>query len=861
MECINFQGNTVQIFDLLCEYMSSIQISSAFTQVLNFINQTNQIIFLTGKAGTGKTTLLKYIRQNTYKQLSIVAPTGVAAINAGGSTIHSFFQFPFTPFLPVLNSTGELSHQQNLPTLKYNTQRLAIFRNLELLIIDEISMVRSDLLDQMDLTLRQTRKKWHLPFGGVQILLIGDMHQLSPVVQSEEWKLLSKIYKSPYFFDSLVIQNNPPVYIELEKIYRQSDESFIQLLNKVRNNQLNENDLENLNSHYKNNISAEDYKNNITLTTHNKKSDEINFKNLNDLPNPSYTYMAKVEGVFSEKNYPADEKLILKEGTRVMFLKNNTEKNYYNGKIGKVTFINQDSIKVKCEEDKSEIEVAKETWTNVAYKLDKTTKHIDEEILGTFTQYPLRLAWAITIHKSQGLTFDRLIVDAADSFSAGQVYVALSRCRSLNGLTLSSKINRNSLLNDAAVLGFSEQKKDENQLTILFDAAKQNYIKTVLIELFDFSELRPFRVDLAAIHNLYSKKIKENSPGSMNAVYLKIDHLAEVSQKFLNQLNFLFGSSGDIQKNSDLDNRIKQASVYFETECSALYNQIKEIGITTENKEAASELNEVLQLILDLLFQKEKLTHVCAGGFNLNEFVNQKLKLKYPEFKMNVYASAKNTKATSELKHPVLFRKLLLLRDEICNESHTPVYMVAGSKTLTELTNFLPLNESQLLKISGFGKARVEAYGDQFLKIIRDFVKENNLKPDELTFQTIPEKKQKKEKVKKSETFNPFDVKEKKPSTKELSFQLYKQGNSIKEIAGKRGLTLSTIENHLIPFVANGEINIDELVTKQKQNLISEALQKFNYEDGLNPVKAKLPDDITFSEIRFVMAHRLNDSA
>lgn len=841
--------------------MSSIQISSAFTQVLNFINQTNQIIFLTGKAGTGKTTLLKYIRQNTYKQLSIVAPTGVAAINAGGSTIHSFFQFPFTPFLPVLNSTGELSHQQNLPTLKYNAQRLAIFRNLELLIIDEISMVRSDLLDQMDLTLRQTRKKWHLPFGGVQILLIGDMHQLSPVVQSEEWKLLSKIYKSPYFFDSLVIQNNPPVYIELEKIYRQNDESFIQLLNKVRNNQLNESDLENLNSHYKSNISAEDYKNNITLTTHNKKSDEINFKNLNDLPNPSYTYMAKVEGLFSEKNYPADEKLVLKQGTRVMFLKNNTEKNYYNGKIGKVTFINQDSIKVKCEEDKSEIEVAKETWTNVAYKLDKTTKHIDEEILGTFTQYPLRLAWAITIHKSQGLTFDRLIVDAADSFSAGQVYVALSRCRSLNGLTLSSKINRSSLLNDAAVLGFSEQKKDENQLTILFDTAKQNYIKTVLVELFDFSELRQLRVDLAAIHNLYSKKIKENSPGSVNAVYLKIDQLAEVSQKFLNQLNFLFGSSGDIQKNSDLDNRIKQASVYFETECSALYNQIKEIGITTENKEAAGELNEVLQLILDLLFKKEKLTHFCAGGFSLNEFVNQKLKLKYPEFKMNVYASAKNTKATSELKHPVLFRKLLLLRDEICNESHTPVYMVAGSKTLTELTNFLPLNESQLLKISGFGKARVEAYGDQFLKIIKDFVKENNLTPDELTFQTLPEKKQKKEKVKKSETFNPFDVKEKKPSTKELSFQLYKQGNSIKEIAGQRGLTPSTIENHLIPFVANGEINIDELVTKQKQKLISEALQKFNYEDGLNPVKAKLPDDITFSEIRFVMAHRLNDSA
>ncbi|MCE3259777.1 MAG: helicase [Bacteroidetes bacterium] len=265
--------------------MSTIEINLQFEQVLSFVNQTNQLIFLTGKAGTGKTTLLKYIKQNTYKQISVVAPTGVAAINAGGTTIHSFFQFPFTPFLPSLKESGELnSSRTNLPTLKYSSQRLSIFRNLELLVIDEISMVRADLLDQIDVTLRQTRKKWHLPFGGVQVMLIGDMYQLPPVVQQEEWKILNEVYPSPYFFDSLVIRNNPPVFIELTKIYRQNESVFIDLLNKVRNNTMDLDALELLNSHYKQDITKEDYRDNITLTTHNRKADEINQRSLDDLP-------------------------------------------------------------------------------------------------------------------------------------------------------------------------------------------------------------------------------------------------------------------------------------------------------------------------------------------------------------------------------------------------------------------------------------------------------------------------------------------------------------------------------------------------------------------------------------------------
>ena len=418
-------------------------------QVLDFVNETNQTLFLTGKAGTGKTTLLKYIREHTHKQYAVVAPTGVAAINAGGTTIHSFFQFPFTPFLPQLMADGTTKiSKENLPVLKYNSQRLAIFRQLELLVIDEVSMVRADLLDQIDQTLRYTRRRLSQPFGGVQVLLIGDMYQLPPVVQNEEWQLLSKIYASPFFFDSLVMKQFPPAYIELEKIYRQSDEVFISLLNKVRNNQMDQEALAALNAHYKASISDDIQKENITLTTHNRKADEINQRNLAAIKAPEFIFKAVVEGVFPEKSYPVEPELRLRVGAKVMFLKNNTEKNYFNGKIGEVTFLEKDKIKVKCEDSANEIEVPREKWTNVSYSVDKKSGHLSEDVLGTFDHFPLRLAWAITIHKSQGLTFDKLIIDAKEAFSAGQVYVALSRCKSLEGLILSSKIDAGSLSND-----------------------------------------------------------------------------------------------------------------------------------------------------------------------------------------------------------------------------------------------------------------------------------------------------------------------------------------------------------------------------------------------------------------------------
>jgi hypothetical protein len=835
--------------------MDKIDINPQFEQVLNFINQTNQSVFLTGKAGTGKTTLLKYIRQNTVKQIAVVAPTGVAAINAGGSTIHSFFQFPFAPFLPALRENAEPDFSKsNLPALKYNTLRLSIFRKLELLVIDEISMVRADLLDQIDITLRHTRKKWHLPFGGVQVLLIGDMHQLPPVVQPEEWRLLSQVYASPYFFDSLVMRANKPVYIELEKIYRQKEQAFIEILNKVRNNRLSAVDFEVLNLHYKAAISKEVIRSNITLTTHNKKADDINSGLLNDLAEKAYKFRCKVEGSFGEKNYPAEEDLVLKKGARVMFLKNNAEKNYYNGKIGLVTFINDEKIKVKCEEDHAEIEVIKETWTNVSYTLNKQSRSLEEEILGTFTQFPLRLAWAITIHKSQGLTFDKVIIDAAASFSAGQVYVALSRCRGLAGLTLSSKISADSLFNDHNIQHFSSTRQNEQEVSSMFRSSKTGYIKTLLLNLFDFSEAIRLRQDLGGLTTAYQTKIHTAALEWSAGLFQKLDQLHQVGVKFNNQLAGLINSAADPESDAGLQNRIRQAAVYFSEETGILLQLFKSLPAFTESKEAADDLNAELQPLFEDLYTKGSLIHACRSGFLLPDFLQAKLKIRYPETRINVYENARNTRSLADVAHPALFKSLLLLRDDICNEDHKPIYMVANTKTLKELTELLPLTHDQLLHISGFGEAKVNAFGDRFLEIIKDYVSEHQIEQDPSAFTSA-------KKAKKTKAVKDGAPKEQKPKSSEQTYALFKEGLSLEEIARVRGFSVSTLEGHLTPYIASGDLNINRLVSPDKQKVILKALEGFRKETGLNPVKSALPADVSFSEIRYVLAHKSRESA
>ncbi len=830
--------------------MEGVEINPGFEQVLNFVNQTNRLVFLTGKAGTGKTTLLKYIRKNTFKQMAVVAPTGVAAINAGGATIHSFFQFPFGPFLIKLKESGEPDAAKNTAVLKYTSQRLAIFRNLELLIIDEVSMVRADLLDQIDVTLRQTRKKWHLPFGGVQVLFIGDMYQLPPVVQSEEWQLLADIYPSPFFFESKVLRQNQPVFIELEKIYRQSNQEFIDLLNKVRNNTLQKSDIEVLNAHYKSNISDHEYNTNITLTTHNRKADEINTRNLNKLKTKAFSYISSNEGQFSEKNFPAEEKLVLKEGARVMFLKNNTEKNYYNGKIGVVSFLSEDKIKVIGDEDRREIEVGRETWTNVSYKLNKTSGHLDEEILGTFTQYPLRLAWAITIHKSQGLTFDKLIIDAAESFSAGQVYVALSRCKSLEGLTLSSKINSSALISETAIVRFSNARQNPGEIALAFTGARQDYVKTLVLGLFDFSELAQLREEFMATSAIFKSRLSEQGKDWLNNLGFRIENIKEVTDRFRNQLLTLFQVETNLETNQVLQERIQKASAYFVTELKGILNEFKDHPVTTESKEAADHLTPLLQQTFEEIFRKYTFIQSTESGFYLTEFVKQKLTLQLPNVKINTYASAKNVRLASHVKHPDLYRSLLVLRDEICEEEHKPIYMVASNKTLEELVEYLPTDAEELMQIKGFGEAKVAAYGDRFLREINDYRIEHDLQS---TISEMPPATSKKKKASKNKK-NANEEKLPKLSTKEQSYTMFEQGLSPAEIAKQRHITQGTVESHLLPYVAEGNIHINRLVDLEKQSTILRVIDEAGSKAGLLALKSRLPEQISYSDIKFVLA-------
>jgi len=470
-----------------------------FSQAAAFINQTNQHLFLTGKAGTGKTTFLRYIREHCYKKMAVIAPTGVAAINAGGVTIHSFFQLPFGTYLPTQKTVwgGESQNVYNknqlLAQLRLNSTKKDLIRELDLLIIDEISMVRADVMDAVDAVLRSVRRRPHEPFGGVQMLFIGDMFQLPPVVRDQERELMSQYYNSPYFFDAQSVQEASPLYIELKKIYRQSDSEFIRILNNVRNNACTEEDIERLQQHYHPHFLPDRHEGFITLTSHNYKADAINQQELERLPAKLCPLEAKIVNDFPEHAYPVEKTMLLKEGAQVMFIKNDKgeHRRYYNGKIGTIERIDEydDKLFVSFPGEQQLLEVERETWRNIRYRYDNEQDEISEEELGTFSQYPLRLAWAVTIHKSQGLTFEKAIVDAGQSFAPGQVYVALSRLTGLEGLVLKSRITPASIMTDERILAFAKQEEPEDRLQRILEDAQGIYTEQSLLGAFDWEKL------------------------------------------------------------------------------------------------------------------------------------------------------------------------------------------------------------------------------------------------------------------------------------------------------------------------------------------------------------------------------------
>lgn len=537
--------------------------------VLQFINQTNRSVFLTGKAGTGKTTLLKKIIATTHKNTVVVAPTGIAALNAGGVTIHSMFQLPFGGFLPVHEAGAHFSDNLKFETrdtlyrhFKMNGLKKAVIQNMELLIIDEVSMLRADLLDAIDYMLQSVRKNSQ-PFGGVQVLFIGDLLQLPPVVRDEEWRILRAYYAGKFFFHSHVIRRHPPLYIELPKIFRQKDDRFIALLNNLRNNYITEQDIATLNQFVRPGFDFKANKGYITLTTHNAKADRINAASLADLKGAPIDFYTEITGDFPEKIYPVEEKLTLKQGAQVMFIKNDPspEKNYFNGKMGIVKSLSEAEIIVHFPEEGKTIEVEKYEWQHIRYVLNPDTREVEEEVLGTFVQYPLRLAWAITVHKSQGLTFDKAALDVSQVFLPGQAYVALSRLRSLDGLVLLSPLRMNGMANDQDVMQYAESKSAGSDLPDTLKNETKRFIFNYLISSFDWRDLsREWRAHRDSYRAGKPVSAKSTQAGWAKKQSESIEGLLGPSQKFLAQLHSVFAKEVDFQFVAD---RIEAAYQYF----------------------------------------------------------------------------------------------------------------------------------------------------------------------------------------------------------------------------------------------------------------------------------------------------------
>lgn len=549
------------------------------------IDQTGANLFLTGKAGTGKTTFLKELRKQSVKRMVVLAPTGIAAINAGGSTIHSFFQLPLSPYLP-----GTTYDRKDRKYFNFSKVKRDIIRTMDLLVIDEISMVRADLLDAIDSVMRRYREH-DKPFGGAQLLMIGDLQQLAPVVKDEEWTMLSSVYDTPYFFSSKALNGAEYLTVELKTVYRQQDMSFISLLNQIRENKATDETLAALNKRYIPNFKPDKDSDYIRLTTHNYPAQVINDRELNSLPTKEYVFKAEVEGNFPESSYPAEERLMLKRGAQVMFIKNDPERRFFNGMIGEVVDVDEDNIIVKSKSGEGSFKLDMMEWTNSKYTLNKTSKEIVESVEGVFRQYPLRLAWAITIHKSQGLTFEHAIIDVSHSFAHGQTYVALSRCKTLEGLVLSEPLQRSAIISDSVLDGYISEIKTKEPTEAIITALHQAYVVKALDGLFDFT---PMQAAFALLLRTLDEHFYRRYP-KLLAEYKKMSlafaPLTEVARKFKLQYTRMLSEDPNVSAEA-LQERIHKASAYFAKQTEPFALLCAKTKIETDNKAVRTQFEE-----------------------------------------------------------------------------------------------------------------------------------------------------------------------------------------------------------------------------------------------------------------------------
>jgi len=805
----------------------------------SFVEKTDRNIFLTGKAGTGKTTFLHRIKHESLKRLVVVAPTGVAAINAKGVTIHSFFQMPFGPIVP-----GAEQNKSNSFKHKFSKTKIDIIRSLDLLIIDEISMVRSDLLDGIDQVLRRYKNR-NKVFGGVQVLMIGDLQQLSPVVKPYEWTLLKSHYETPYFFSSSAFQKSNAISIELKHIYRQDNEEFIAILNEVRNDKLSPESAAVLNNRFQPDFIPDKKDSYITLTTHNNRANTINELELGKLKAKSHSYAAEISGKFNEYAYPTHKKLELKVGAQVMFIKNDStiEKRYFNGKIGTITYLDKDSVTVQCPEDDYEIETTPEIWENVSYTINQETKEISENIAGSFTQIPLRLAWAITIHKSQGLTFEKAIIDAEASFAHGQTYVALSRCKSLEGIILKTQIKESSIINDNRVVTFTKDVENNLPNETDLNNSQKVYQLNLIEDLFNYyGFIYPLK-RIIDIYYTYKTSIEGNIIEAISTIKDNVTSLLKISTTFKNQINELSVSINSLEDDKKLQERLHKAIAYFIKFTNEKIKTLFEtVNYTTDNKQVKKDINKQLDQIEDLIVHKTFCLTGLIEKFSVADYLELRAKAVFQKSdKSSRNLKVKRAEITAT-NHPKLFEELRELRHIISNSENVQHYQIFTQKSLYEMCEYLPTSPKQLRTVNGMGKIRVQKYGEEILEIIQKYIDKNNIKPnfasEELT------QNESDIKVKKT-------VKSKKGETQQISYDMFKNGMSIKEIAKERGLVTGTIEGHLSQYILKGDLKVEDIMPKDKYNELKKIMRTSIFE-SFNELKSKIDAKFTYGEMRMV---------
>jgi GTPase SAR1 family protein len=743
---LSYQDERKRIIVTFVENLNPMENNPELQLAWQFIENTGTHLFLTGKAGTGKTTFLRRLKEQSPKRMVILAPTGIAAINAGGVTIHSFFQLSFAPFVPETTFNSSQTHY------RFSKEKRNIIRSMDLLVIDEISMVRADLLDAIDSALRRYRDR-EKPFGGVQLLMIGDLQQLAPVVKENEWEMLKNYYETPYFFASRALRETVYMTIELKTVYRQSDTFFLSLLNKIRENQADDEVLNELNRRYQPGFRPRKEEGYIRLTTHNYQAQKVNDNELASLPGQTYSFRAEIDGTFPEYLYPADEVLTIKAGAQIMFLKNDpsSEKRYYNGMIGEVAAVNDAGMIVRGKDNGDEFQLLPEEWGNYKYVLNEETKEITEEIEGTFRQYPIRLAWAITIHKSQGLTFERAIIDARNSFAHGQTYVALSRCKTLEGMVLESPLRREAIISDSTVDNFTKEVERNKPGNRQLHDMQKAYFFDLLSDLFNFYSLdqaykRLLRLIDEDLYKLYPKQLAEYKE---LAPHIK-EKIVEVSQRFRNQYTRLINGSDDYAADQGLQERVRSGAGYFRKELEPVRALFEKTNMPLDNKELRKQLNERLQALDDALWIKESLLEAMMGQpFTVTGYLKLKAKVtlsleddsssgsspKAPKEKRERKGRKERTRSSSKAKvevptdilYPELYRSLSEWRAAKAREVSLPAYIIMQQKALMGIVNLLPDTPEALEAIPYFGAKGVQKYGLEILGIIRKFVKENKV--------------------------------------------------------------------------------------------------------------------------------------